>query len=165
MATDKPKGKPRGRPKLYKEEYVEQARKLTKLGATEAELGEFFNVSQRTIRRWIVENAKFARAVKVGKAVADDRVEKSLYNRAVGYTFESEKIFQHNGKVIRAEVLEHVPPETTACIFWLKNRRREEWRDKHELGHSGQVGHGVVLLPEDADPTEYLKNAIKEKPE
>jgi hypothetical protein len=30
---------------------------------------------------------------------------------------------------------EHYPPDTTACIFWPKNRRRDKWRDKHEIEH------------------------------
>ena len=79
--------------------------------------------------------------LKSGKEVADNRVERSLYNRAVGYTFDSEKVFQHQGEIVRAKTVEHVPPDTTAGIFWLKNRKPAEWRDKieHQVGGKVQV--------------------------
>lgn len=64
---------------------------------------------------------------------------RSLYHRAVGYSYEAEEVFQYKGKIIRTKVVKHVPPDTTAMIFWLKNWRRLEWRDvnKHEVGKSG----------------------------
>ena len=61
---------------------------------------------------------------------ADDRVERSLYHRAVGYSFESEKIFHHQGEVVRVPIIEHVPPDVGAAMSWLKNRRPDKWRDK-----------------------------------
>jgi hypothetical protein len=69
-----------------------------------------------------------------GKAEADDRVERSLYSRAVGYSFNSEKIFcNKDGEVTRVPYVEHVPPDVTACIFWLKNRDPAHWRDAWQL--------------------------------
>src|SRR3546814_5222390 len=59
---------------------------------------------------------------------------------AVGYTFESEKIFCHDGVVTRAPTVEHVPPSTTAQIFWLKNRRRDLWRDRIDSELTGKDG-------------------------
>lgn len=121
-----------GRPPKYQAALAVQAEKLCKLGATNAELADFFEVSIRTIERWCVEHDEFSRAVKEGKEPADDRVERSLFQRAVGYSFDSEKVFQFQGEVIRAPIREHVPPDTTAAIFWLKNRRRDQWRDRTE---------------------------------
>jgi hypothetical protein len=121
-----------GRPPKYQAGFAAQAEKICKLGATNAELADFFEVSIRTIERWCVEHDEFSRAVKEGKEPADDRVERSLFQRAVGYSFDSEKVFQFQGEVIRAPVREHVPPDTTAAIFWLKNRRRDQWRDRTE---------------------------------
>ena len=51
------------------------------------------------------------------------RIALRLFSRATGYPYETEKVFQQRGKVVRATITEHVPPDTTACIFWLKNRR------------------------------------------
>jgi hypothetical protein len=121
-----------GRPSAFKPEYVEQAKKLCELGATDVEMADFFKVAVSTFYLWKNKQPEFSEALKAGKSAADERVERSLYHKAVGYTFESEKVFQFQGQIIRAPTREHVPPDTTAMIFWLKNRRADEWRDKTE---------------------------------
>lgn len=121
------------RPSSYKPEYAEQAAKLCKLGATDADLADFFGVSTTTIWRWQGQFAEFCNALKVGKEEADARVERSLYQRATGYTFSSEKVFNHQGEIVRAPITEHCPPDTTAMIFWLKNRKPDEWRDARDV--------------------------------
>jgi hypothetical protein len=65
------------------------------------------------------------------------RVERSLYERAVGYNYEATKIFMPAGreKPVYAPYIEHVPPDVTACIFWLKNRDPENWRDVQNVDH------------------------------
>ena len=93
---------PAGRPTTYKSEYAEQARKLCERGATDMELADFFEVNTATIYRWRNSHPEFCEAVIAGKDACDDRVERSFYNRAVWYTFESEKIFQVGGEIIRA---------------------------------------------------------------
>jgi len=132
-----------GRPSSYKPEYAEQARKLCSLGATDADLADFFEVSDRTIYRWASAHDEFCQALKAGKDVSDDRVERSLYHKAVGYTFDSEKVFQFQGEIVRAPTKEHVPPDTTAMIFWLKNRRKDTWRDRQEHELTGKDGGAI----------------------
>lgn len=127
------------RPTKFKPEYVEQARKLCELGATDIELGDFFEVDRVTIWRWSQENEEFCNALKAGKAAADERVERSLYARAIGYTHDAVKIFNASGEPLVVPYREHVAPDTTAAIFWLKNRRPDEWRDKTQQEHSGSV--------------------------
>ena len=127
---------PAGRPSDYREEFAEQARKLCELGATDFELADFFGVDTRTIYRWRNEREEFCQAAKLGKDAADIRVERALYNRAVGYTFESEKVFNYQGEIIRADTLEHVAPDPGAALNWLKNRQPDKWRDKVEHEHS-----------------------------
>ena len=124
-------GAKRGRPSSYKPEYPHQAQKLMELGATDDDIAEFFKVSRQTIWRWQSQFPEFCYALKVGKDPSDDRVERSLYHRANGYTYDAVKIFMPSGaeKPVYAPYREHVPPDTTACIFWLKNRRPERWRE------------------------------------
>jgi hypothetical protein len=122
-----------GRPTKYDPKYAEQAAKLVELGATDIELADFFDVDTATIYRWRNTHSAFCEAVIAGKSRADDRVERSLYNRAVGYTFESEKVFQHQGEIVRAPTREHVPPDPGAALNWLKNRKPEKWRDVKTL--------------------------------
>jgi hypothetical protein len=145
-----------GRPTAYQDAFAKQAKKLCELGATDFELAEFFSVSVRTIYRWVATKPEFCHALKAGKDVSDGRVEMSLYHRAVGYTFSSEKVFQFQGKIVRAPTTEHVPPDTTAGIFWLKNRRKEKWRDRQEVEHSG----GIAVKTEAADEARRKLGAL-----
>lgn len=141
--TEQPKH-PGGRPTKFKPEFVEQARKLCELGATDYELADFFEIDRATIYRWQASYPEFCDALKAGKVAADERVERSLYHRATGYTFKSEKVFQFQGAIVRADTIEHVAPDTTAMIFWLKNRRPDLWRDKHDIEHTGKDGEPLV---------------------
>lgn len=134
IAPDDPAAK-LGRPSGYQPEYAEQARKLCELGATDIEIADFFEVSDRTVYRWQIKYPDFCQALKAGKEIADDRVERSLYHKATGYSFDSEKIFQNNGEIVRAPFREHIAPDTVSMIFWLKNRRPEQWREKAEVKH------------------------------
>lgn len=124
-----------GRPTAYQTTFAGQAAKLCALGATDYELAVFFGVDTATIHRWKHVYDEFCDAVRCGKDQADERVARSLFNRAVGYSFESEKVFQFQGAIVRAPTVEHVPPDPSAAMNWLKNRRPDEWRDKqlHEL--------------------------------
>jgi hypothetical protein len=133
-----------GRPSKFQPSFVDQARKLCELGATDEEVASFFDVSARTIYRWQAQHEAFCQALKAGKVAADNRVERSLYSRAVGYTFDSEKVFQFRGAIVRASTKEHVPPDTTAAIFWLKNRKPDDWRDKHEVEHGGELVQRII---------------------
>lgn len=152
MSTDNGDGEaPRGpgRPlaPLYREEYPAIARKLCDLGATDADLAEAFEVSRRTIFNWRAEHPDFAEACKVGKDVADDRVERSLYQRACGYDYEAVKIFPpktEGGAPVIVPYMEHVPAETAAIAFHLKNRRPKKWRDRHEL--TGKDGGPIATI-------------------
>lgn len=130
---------PAGRPTKFKPEFVEQATKLCALGATDEDLADFFSVSIRTINNWKAENKEFLHALKAGKDQADDRVERSLYQRAVGYSYDAVHFSSFQGAVTETPYREHCPPDTTAQIFWLKNRRPEDWRDKQEIAHSGSL--------------------------
>lgn len=127
------KGNPGGgRPSSYKSIYAEQARMACEAGFTDLEISKLFGVSEHTINAWKLEHIEFCSALKVGKAPADDRVVRSLYNRAVGYSYEAVKIFMPAGakEPVYAPYIEHVPPDVTAGIYWTKNRLRAEWRDK-----------------------------------
>jgi hypothetical protein len=125
--------KGKGRPSSFKPEFVEQARKLCKLGATDRELADFFGVAESTINNWKVEHPDFLESLKRGKDEADGRVEQSLYRRALGYSHDAVHVSNWQGEVTLTPIVEHYPPDTTACIFWLKNRKPAEWRDMSKL--------------------------------
>jgi len=140
MPAAKPKAKvfkPNGRPTAYKKEYAKQAAQLCALGATDDEMAEFFGVHRATLYRWKLDHQDFCDSIKAAKDVADERVERSLYQKATGYETTEEqaikvKTGQHEEVVEVVQVRKHVPADTTAAIFWLKNRRKDDWRDKTE---------------------------------
>lgn len=133
-----------GRPSKYKTEFVAQAEKLCKLGATDIEIADFFEVDVRTLYRWKGEHEAFCQALKAGKDVSDERVERSLFARANGYEHDEVDIRVVNGEVVQTQIRKFYPPDTTACIFWLKNRRPAEWRDKVEQELTGPGGGAMA---------------------
>jgi len=134
-----------GRPSAYRAAFADQAYKFTLLGATDKLLGEFFEVSEQTINTWKQKHPKFLESIKRGKAVADATVAASLYHRANGYSHKAVKIMQHEGASYEHEYTEHYPPDTTAAIFFLKNRRPDLWRDRQQLEHTGRDGGTIKV--------------------
>lgn len=132
-----------GKKSLYQPEFVEQARRLAKLGLIDIELATFFGVTARTLYRWQLEHDDFAEALRLGKELPNQRVKESLYKSACGYEYVSEKIFSYQGQITRAKTVEHVPPNPTSIIFFLKNRLPDEFRDSR---------HGDNDVPTLADP-------------
>lgn len=133
-----------GRPTKYKEEYEEEVYKLCLLGATDKEIANFFNVDEATINRWKEKYEKFCESLKAGKIDADSVIAQKLFHRAKGYEHREDKIFNNNGEPLIVPTTKHYPPDTTAAIFWLKNRRPAEWRDKQDIEHSGNMGVTII---------------------
>jgi hypothetical protein len=123
----------RGRPSSYKPEYAEQAYKLCLLGAKDTEMADFFGVTEKTFNNWKTDHKEFLQSLKEGKEYADANVASRLYQRAMGYSHPEDKIFNDNGVPLVVPTIKHYPPDTAAAIFWLKNRRKEQWRDKQDM--------------------------------
>jgi hypothetical protein len=136
MTNKKPKElhKTPGAKTKYKKEFCEQAYKLCLLGADDKRIAAFFDVSEKTLDNWKKAYPEFLQSIKEGKENADAVIAESLYHRAKGYQGKETKFFQKDGKVtdFRDVIVDH-PPDTTACIFWLKNRQPKQWRDKQEM--------------------------------
>lgn len=136
------------RPSKYRAEFAEQAAKLCRLGATDADMAEFFGVSESTINNWKNDHAEFLEALKSGKVEADATVADRLYQRAIGFQHEDVKVFLHEGEPVIVPLVKHYAPDTTAAIFWLKNRRPDLWRDKQDIEHLGELPVLVVKREE-----------------
>lgn len=128
-----------GAPSLYQPKFAAMAVKACEAGFTDMELADLLGVSVRTINTWKVEHVEFAAALKLGKAVADERVERSLFARANGYEHDEVDIRVVGGEIVQTPLRKYYPPDTTAAIFWLKNRKPAEWRDKQDIEHSGDL--------------------------
>lgn len=129
-----------GRPPKYDPRFCEIARTMSAMGATDQELAEAFKVDVFTIRRWQVTHADFCSAVKVGTTECDERVVRSLYQRAVGYSYAATKIMQYEGSPIRVDYVEHIAPDIGAAKHWLHNRRKTDWNpEQTNVNLSGTV--------------------------
>ena|SRR5215472_7772070 len=125
-----------GRPPDFRPAYISQAAKLSDLGWVDAEIAAFFDVSLQTLNNWRAKYPDFLAAQKLPRDQCDDRVERSLYHKALGYSYVAEKPMVVDGAVEIVKYTEHVPPSDTAMIFWLKNRRPTEWRDVRDFRHA-----------------------------
>lgn len=127
-------------------------------GLTDKQMCELLDVSHETFYKHKREQPEFSDALKVNKSIADINVENSLYKRATGFTYEEvtteEKEDAVSGlttEIKTKKVTKLVVPDTTAQIFWMKNRMPDKWRDKQETEISGNIGVANV------DPEKYLK--------
>lgn len=139
---------PGGRPSDYQVEFCQIAHGMAQEGATDREIAERLEIDETTFYRWKHAHPEFRQSCALGKDSADDRVEQSLYRRAVGYSFDSIKIMSYEGEAFVEPFVEHVPPDIGAIQFWLKNRRGEKWREKSETEHKGVVN--LTITPKDA---------------
>lgn len=123
-----------GRPTKFNDLIKKQLKFLAEKGLTIEEMGRGIGVAPRTIYNWGKEHPKFFRDLEDWKYAADRKVERSLYERACGYTFPSETVtkIDANGKEVTETITKHLPPDPTSMIFWLKNRRSGEWRDRRD---------------------------------
>jgi len=118
-----------GRKTVYSPGMAVVARKCCERGMTDIEVADMVGIGLATLYRWKAEHPAFSRVFKLGKAEADDRVERSLYSRAIGYDYIAEKaaMTRHGQKTMRYR--QHIPPDTAAAVWYLKNRRPDRWRD------------------------------------
>lgn len=131
----------------YNEKYhVDWAWSLALKGATDEEIAEAFHISVRTLHRWKKTHPELLRALEEGKDVADAKVKRSLYQRAVGY--EAKEVTQiieqdpatGTQRVSKTQVTtKHIVPDTMACMYWLNNRSKGEFSQRQEVTLGGSV--------------------------
>lgn len=135
-----------GRPPKYLPQFAVVARQMCKMGATDWDLAQAFGVDTGTIWAWQTRHADFCEAVKLDKGDYDSRVERSLAQRAVGYTYNSEKVhIAKDGTVTRVPIVEHVPPDPSAAKNWLAARRAKEWNQAANVNIQVEDGTGQLL--------------------
>lgn len=110
---------------------------LARDGLTDELICKKIGIGARTFYEWMERFPQMAQAIKKGKAPVDIQVENALLKRALGYDYEEtitevEELAGGRQKKHIRKVTKHMPADTTAQIFWLKNRKPERWRDKVE---------------------------------
>lgn len=129
-----------GRDSKYQAEFADQARKLCLLGATDAELADFFDVSETTINNWKQQHPAFLESIRAGKIKADAEVAESLYKRATGHHIQAERLMKKDdGSFEAVRFNQYLPGDPSAAYKWLLNRRRENWTDSHAVKLDGAI--------------------------
>lgn len=126
-------------------------------GLTEEQIAKNLGIGVSTLSKYKVEHIEIVEALKKGKEIVDFEVENALLKRALGYKYTEvtkERILRKDERgqpsvdihgfptyemVVTRTVKKEVAPDTTAQIFWLKNRKPKQWRDKQDIEHSGNV--------------------------
>lgn len=122
------------RAEMDKEHYDDLLRDLydlARFGATDQEVAETFGVTKALVAQWRRADPRINEVMQLGKEAANARVRDALYHRAIGYTYEVEKVLVTEGKVVRYTVKEHVPPDVKAAEIWLFNRDPDNWRPRN----------------------------------
>jgi transcriptional regulator with XRE-family HTH domain len=116
---------------VYSQKLIPLVKLMVLHGATDKEIADAIGISRETLRWWRFEHVEFANGIRVTNEEMAEVARASLFRRAIGYTFECEKVFQFQGSIIRAATKEHVPPDVNAALRILQAYDREQvWREK-----------------------------------
>lgn len=112
----------------------------TRDGLTDKQVAHNMNIAESTLHEWKKKYSVLSESLKRGKEVVDRQVENALLKRALGYEFkETTQELTEDGMRVTKVITKQQAPDTTAQIFWLKNRKPQEWRDKQETEISGHI--------------------------
>lgn len=125
-------------------------------GLTDEQIAKNLNIAYSTFKEYKNKYSAFSATLKKGKEVIDYEVENALLKRALGYEYD-EVTYEHGEETKR--VTKQVAPDTTAQIFWLKNRKPDKWRDKQVVESNNTI---EVKNPYEGLSTEELKKLIRD---
>lgn len=141
-------------------------------GLTDKQIAHNIGITEQTLNNWKKSYPSFFESLKKGKEVVDIQVENALLKRALGYKLmetTKERVVDYDSAtglpcgshmVVTKIVEKEVQPDTTAQIFWLKNRRPDKWRDKRGVALEGEV---KTNNPFEGLTTEELRKILEEE--
>ena len=130
-------------------------------GLTEEQIAHNIGISVTTLNSWKRRFPSFLKAIKESKEVADRIVENALYKNATGYEYEEEEYTTYpDGSMKHIIKKKEARPDKTAQIFWLKNRKPEQWRDQKNI----QMDGNIKTSPYEDLTTEELRKLIGSDP-
>lgn len=136
----------------YRLEFCEQVRKLAMVPVSEKRMAELIGIGHALFLKWLEIYPELNAALESGRSLADADVVEALYRRAIGFSHPHTKLFVNRGtradpcfEIVEHTMIEHYPPDTGACEFWLTNRQPEHWRKTQTIENTGP--DGMPLLP------------------
>lgn len=134
-------------------------------GLTDEQIANNLGIAYSTFRDYRDKHSALSAALKKGKEVVDYEVENALLKRAMGYEYEEktyetkyDTVQEKYVEILTKRVTKQVAPDTTAQIFWLKNRKPTVWRDKQEIEHNGNINNPFAGMS-----TEELRKIVNGK--
>ena len=120
----------------------------SRAGLTDEQIANNIGIAPKTLYRWKNKYSQICHSLKKGKEIVDYEAENALLKRALGYEIEEVKTYMEDaGDRQRKRIektIKHIPPDVTTCIFWLKNRKPKEWRDKQEIKQKGDITVNII---------------------
>ena len=105
-------------------------------GLTDEQIASNMGISRSTLNEWKNKFSDISDTLKINKEIADYEVENALRKRALGYSYEEVAEKYEGGYCVeKKRTVKHVPADTTAQIFWLKNRQPDKWRSNPQPGN------------------------------
>lgn len=140
--------------------HLDQVRAIAMRGLDKDQISELFDINRRQLGVWEKQYPTFKKAMEDGYTDADAAVLSALYQSAVGYTHDEEKLFFWDGDVTRAPTVKHYKPDVTAIKLWLTNRQRDHWKDRHHTAVSGGEGDGSPIGLRDETKLEVMSSIL-----
>lgn len=133
-------------------------------GLIDEQIANNLGIGLTTLKDYKNKYPSFLSAIKKGKEVADIEVENALNKRAKGYRYvEVKTVTNADGKVSTTEITKEVAADPTAMIFWLKNRKPKEWRDRKDVDSNINVtGETSNKIDLSRFTTEQLKEMLRD---
>lgn len=134
-------------PTKFNKETRRICRMLYEKGFLDREVADVMGVSWRTIMSWREKNPEFFAEVMAAKDKVDDKAERTLFERAMGYKVKETKVtMDGQGAVLERTVTQkEIPPDVGSLVFWLKNRRRDQWKDRWDISADDGVVNVNIL--------------------
>ncbi len=120
---------------------LNEVEKWAKAGVADKQIAKNLGVAYSTFRDYVKKHSELSASLSKGKQEIDEKVENALLKRALGYEYDEVKEIYEGDQLTKRQVItKHVPADVGAMIFWLKNRRPQEWKsDYHKVKHDEKV--------------------------
>ena len=123
----------------YEKDFPLKAEEMARDGMIDKDIAVSLGISEETFYQYLKKFPEFSEALKRGKSPVNVKVENALLKRALGYEYTEktiEAIVDSKGNASGQRIkttTKHIPSDTTAMIFWLKNRKPNAWADRQEV--------------------------------
>ena len=146
--------------RLFLPDHLNQVRAIAMRGIGEEQMSELFDIKRSQINKWKKQYPLFKEALENGYTDADAAVLSAVYQSAIGYTHDEERLFFWDGDVTRADTVKHYKPDMVAAKLWLTNRQREHWKDRQHTAISGGDGDSSPLGLRDETKLEVMSSIL-----